>query len=229
MGGRLLRKYVEQPLINKEKIEYRLNIIEEINDDYILKEDLIEILKKIYDIERICGKIAFEKVTPKELINLKHSIEKLPLLKETVENSSCVILKEYINSMDTLEDIYQFEILKKIYDIERICGKIAFEKVTPKELINLKHSIEKLPLLKETVENSSCVILKEYINSMDTLEDIYQLIEDSIKEDPAITIKDGNIIKTGYNKELDELRDISKNGANIIKDIEAKEKETERI
>ena len=158
MGGRLLRKYVEQPLINKEKIEYRLNIIEEINDDYILKEDLIEILKKIYDIERICGKIAFEKVTPKELINLKHSIEKLPLLKETVENSSCVILKEYINSMDTLEDIYQ-------------------------------------------------------------------LIEDSIKEDPAITIKDGNIIKSGYNNELDELRDISKNGANIIKDIEAKEKE----
>ncbi|MED9948166.1 MAG: DNA mismatch repair protein MutS, partial [Peptacetobacter hiranonis] len=117
------------------------------------------------------------------------------------------------------------EILKKIYDIERICGKIAFEKVTPKELINLKHSIEKLPLLKETVENSSCVILKEYINSMDTLEDIYQLIEDSIKEDPAITIKDGNIIKSGYNNELDELRDISKNGANIIKDIEAKEKE----
>ena len=158
MGGRLLRKYVEQPLINKEKIEYRLNIIEEINDDYILKEDLIEILKKIYDIERICGKIAFEKVTPKELINLKHSIEKLPLLKETVENSSCVILKEYINSMDTLEDIYQ-------------------------------------------------------------------LIEYSIKEDPAITIKDGNIIKSGYNNELDELRDISKNGANIIKDIEAKEKE----
>ena len=158
MGGRLLRKYVEQPLINKEKIEYRLNIIEEINDDYMLKEDLIEILKKIYDIERICGKIAFEKVTPKELINLKHSIEKLPLLKETVENSSCVILKEYINSMDTLEDIYQ-------------------------------------------------------------------LIEDSIKEDPAITIKDGNIIKSGYNNELDELRDISKNGANIIKDIEAKEKE----
>lgn len=158
MGGRLLRKYVEQPLINKEKIEYRLNIIEEINDDYILKEDLIETLKKIYDIERICGKIAFEKVTPKELINLKHSIEKLPLLKETVENSNCVILKEYIDSMDTLEDIYE-------------------------------------------------------------------LIEDSIKEDPSITIKDGNIIKAGYNKELDELRDISKNGANIIKDIEAKEKE----
>ena len=158
MGGRLLRKYVEQPLINKEKIEYRLNIIEEINDNYILKEDLIETLKKIYDIERICGKIAFEKVTPKELINLKHSIEKLPLLKDTVENSNCVILKEYIDGMDTLEDIYE-------------------------------------------------------------------LIEDSIKEEPAITIKDGNIIKTGYNKELDELRDISKNGANIIKDIEAKEKE----
>ena len=60
---------------------------------------------------------------------------------------------------------------------------------------------------------------------MDTLEDIYELIYDSIKEDPSITIKDGNIIKSGFNRELDELRDISKNGANIIKDIEVKEKE----
>lgn len=158
MGGRLLRKYVEQPLINKDKIEYRLNIIEEINNNYILKEDLIEILKKIYDIERICGKIAFEKVTPKELINLKHSIEKLPILKSSVENSDCPILKKYINDMDTLNDIYD-------------------------------------------------------------------LIENSIKEEPSITIKDGNIIKDGFSEELDELRDISKNGANIIKDIEMKEKE----
>ncbi|WP_300278890.1 DNA mismatch repair protein MutS [Peptacetobacter sp.] len=158
MGGRLLRKYVEQPLINKEKIEYRLNIIEEINNDYMLKEDLIDTLKKIYDIERICGKIAFEKVTPKELINLKNSIEKLPLLKDNVKNSECSILKEYIGSMDTLEDIYN-------------------------------------------------------------------LISNSILEEPSITIKDGNIVKNGYNQELDNLRDISKNGANIIKDIELKEKE----
>ena len=71
MGGRLLRKYVEEPLVNKSKIEERLNLIEEIKDDFILREDLNEILKNVYDIERICGKIAFEKVTPKEMIHLK--------------------------------------------------------------------------------------------------------------------------------------------------------------
>ncbi len=71
MGGRLLRKYVEEPLINKSKIENRLDVIEEIKDDFILREDLNDILKNIYDIERICGKIAFERVTPKELIHLK--------------------------------------------------------------------------------------------------------------------------------------------------------------
>ena len=81
MGARLIRKYVEEPLINKEKIQKRLDVIEEINSDYILRCDLIETLKSIYDIERICGKIAFEKVTPKEMINLKYSLEKLPILK----------------------------------------------------------------------------------------------------------------------------------------------------
>ena len=158
MGGRLLRKYVEQPLVNKEKIEYRLNIIEEIYSNFAKRQDLIEALKKIYDIERICGKIAFEKVSPKELINLKSSIEKLPLLKEIVAGSDFVMLKNYIDSMD---DLY----------------------------------------------------------------DIYELIDNSILEEPSITIKDGNIIKSEYNGELSELRDISKNGARIIKDIEAKEKE----
>ncbi|OJT71771.1 hypothetical protein BM529_20225, partial [Clostridioides difficile] len=88
MGGRLLRKYVEEPLINKSKIENRLDVIEEIKDDFILREDLNDILKNIYDIERICGKIAFERVTPKELIHLKNSIEKLPNLKDTINLSN---------------------------------------------------------------------------------------------------------------------------------------------
>ena len=66
MGGRLLRKYVEEPLVNKKKIDERLDVIEEIKEDFSLREDLIDILKNVYDIERICGKIAFEKVTPKE-------------------------------------------------------------------------------------------------------------------------------------------------------------------
>lgn len=158
MGGRLLRKYVEEPLVNKKRIERRLNVIEEIKDDFMLREDLSEILKNVYDIERICGKIAFEKVTPKEMIHLKNSIEKLP------------------------------------------------------ELNNI-------------INSSSAEILKKYIDSMDDLNDIYSLIEEAIKEDPSITIKDGNIIKSEFNDELKELRDISKNGAFMIKEIENRERE----
>ena len=158
MGGRLLRKYVEEPLVNKSKIENRLNVIEEIKDDFMLREDLNEILKNVYDIERICGKIAFEKVTPKEMIHLKNSIEKLPNLKNIINSSNANILKKYIEEMDDLSDIYT-------------------------------------------------------------------LIDKSIKEEPSITIKDGNIIKSEFNNELKELRDISKNGAFMIKEIENRERE----
>ncbi|GAA0714076.1 DNA mismatch repair protein MutS [Paraclostridium ghonii] len=158
MGGRMLRKYVEEPLVNKQRIEKRLNVIEELKDDFMLREDLIETLKNVYDIERICGKIAFEKVTPKEMINLKNSIEKLPELKNIINSSSAEILKKYISNMDDLNDIYD-------------------------------------------------------------------LIDSSILEEPSITIKDGNIIKSEFNDELNSLRDISKNGAFMIKEIENREKQ----
>ncbi|WP_071120155.1 DNA mismatch repair protein MutS, partial [Romboutsia timonensis] len=158
MGGRLLRKYVEEPLVNKAKIDERLNVIQEIKDDFMLREDLNEILKNVYDIERICGKIAFEKVTAKEMIHLKNSIEKLPILKETINSSSASMLKDYIKYLDDLNDLYN-------------------------------------------------------------------LINQSILEEPSITLKDGNIIKSDFNEELKELRDISKNGAYMIKEIENEERE----
>ena len=158
MGGRLLRKYVEEPLVNKAKIDERLNVIQEIKDDFMLREDLNEILKNVYDIERICGKIAFEKVTPKEMIHLKNSIEKLPILKDTINSSSASMLKEYIKDLDDLNDLYN-------------------------------------------------------------------LINQSILEEPSITLKDGNIIKSDFNEELKELRNISKNGAYMIKEIENEERE----
>ena len=158
MGGRLIRKYIEQPLINKEKIEERLNVIEEIKEDFILREDINDALKNVYDIERICGKIAFEKVTPKEMINLKNSIEKLPILKNIILNSNA----------------------KK---------------------------------------------LKSYIEKLDDLKDVYDLINESILEEPALTIKEGGIIKSEFNDELNELREISQNGAHMIKNLENSERE----
>ena len=158
MGGRLLRKYVEEPLVNKKKIDERLDVIEEIKDDFSLREDLIDILKNVYDIERICGKIAFEKVTPKEMIHLRNSIEKLPLLRKRIDECDGTTIKKYIDMMEDLSDIYK-------------------------------------------------------------------LIDEAIMEEPSITIKDGNIIKSSYNEELSELRNISKNGAFMIKEIENRERE----
>ncbi len=158
MGGRLMRKYVEEPLVNKSKIDERLNVIEELKDDFMLREDLIDILKNVYDIERICGKVAFDKVTPKDMIHLRNSIEKLPTLKNTINSSNADILKKYIKNLDNLDDIYN-------------------------------------------------------------------LIEEAILEEPSLTIKDGNIIKSDFNDELKELRDISQNGAFLIKEIENREKE----
>ena len=92
-------------------------------------------------------------------------------------------------------------------------------------MIHLKNSIEKLPILKDTINSSSASMLKEYIKDLDDLNDLYNLINQSILEEPSITLKDGNIIKSDFNEELKELRDISKNGAYMIKEIENEERE----
>ncbi|MCT4509284.1 MAG: DNA mismatch repair protein MutS [Tepidibacter sp.] len=157
MGGRLLRKWIEQPLINKERIQERLNLIEEIKDDFSLREDLNEELKNIYDIERLCGKLAFEKINPKELINLKESIKKIPGIKDLLLES------------DT------------------------------------KH-------------------MKKLVNDIDDLYDIYKLIDESIIEEPSLTLKDGNIIKSSYDENINRLRGLTKNGAAVISEIEDKER-----
>ena len=92
-------------------------------------------------------------------------------------------------------------------------------------MIHLKNSIEKLPILKDTINSSSASMLKEYIKDLDDLNDLYNLINQSILEEPSITLKDGNIIKSDFNEELKELRNISKNGAYMIKEIENEERE----
>ncbi len=158
MGGRLLRKWLEQPLINKEKLEKRFQFIEEIKNDFELREDLSEQLKNIYDIERLCGKVAFEKINPKEMINLKDSINRIPNITNILSQSNTQYLKIFIEEIDELKDIHF-------------------------------------------------------------------LIESAILEEPSLTLKDGNIIQSSYDERIMELRNLTKNGAQIIKEIEQKEKE----
>lgn len=158
MGSRMLRRWIEEPLVNKEKITLRLNAVEELFNDLSLNDSLKEALHDIYDIERILGKISNKNANAKDLIALKTSIGKIPNVKGIIENCTSSLLKNYHNNLDDLRDIYE-------------------------------------------------------------------LLEKSIKEDPSLTLKDGDLIKDGFNSEIDELRLAKTNGKDWISSLENRERE----
>lgn len=158
MGSRMLRRWIEEPLVNKEKITLRLNAVEELFNDLSLNDSLKEALHDIYDIERILGKISNNNANAKDLIALKTSIGKIPNVKGIIENCTSSLLKNYHHNLDDLRDIYE-------------------------------------------------------------------LLEKSIKEDPSLTLKDGDLIKDGFNSEIDELRLAKTNGKDWISSLENRERE----
>ncbi|RII33921.1 DNA mismatch repair protein MutS [Clostridium chromiireducens] len=158
MGGRTLRKWIEEPLIIKSEIEKRLNGVSETFNSISFNEDLRNALKEIYDVERIVGKISNKNVNAKDMLSLKASLERIPAIKELLKNTNSDLLKEY------------------------------------------------------------------YVN-LDELSDIRNLLELSIKEDPSLSIKEGNIIKDGYNSEVDELRQSKLHGKEWIAALENRERE----
>lgn len=158
MGKRLLRSYIEMPLMNCILINKRLGAVEELVTDYI-----------------------------------RHS---------------------------TIGDA-----LSGIFDIERLITRIVCESVSPRELISLYQTIQKLPALKEPLQNCKSQLLSEIYGRIDLLEDVAELIQDALEESAPLVIKEGGIIKSGYNKSLDELRDILNNGKQYLAAIEAAEKE----
>lgn len=158
MGGRLLRRWVSDPLIDVTDINDRLNTVKELKENNILRDDIIQSLKSVYDIERLAGKISYGTANARDLISLKNSVSQLPDLKNILTNAKSNLLSNLYKSLDTLEDIY--------------------------ELINV-----------------------------------------AIVDDPPITLKDGGIIKKGYNEDVDKLIDLTTNGRKWLVDIEAKERE----
>lgn len=158
MGGRLLRRWLNDPLIDTTEINKRLEAVKELKDDIILRGDIIENLKKVYDIERLAGKMAYGNANARDMITLRNSLEKLPELKKVVANCNSNLLK----------DLYK---------------------------------------------------------NLDELQDIYKLIENSIVDDPPMTIKDGGIIKLGYDEEIDKLKTATTEGKNWIIQLEAEERE----
>lgn len=160
MGTRSLKKWIQQPLLEKKKIEERLNSIEHLLKDSIKKEKLSSILKSINDLERIISRINYGNANARDLLSLRNSLEFIPQLKEIIPTET-----------DLLKDL----------------GKIP------------------------------------------NLENIYALLKNTIKEDPPILLRDGNIIKPEYNEILKELHNIKSNSKQIIIEIETKEKNRTKI
>ena len=152
MGSRLLKEYIENPLISKKEILRRQNLISTFLVEFIYKEELRELLNNVYDLERLSGRVTYGNVNARDLLQLKNSIKVLPEIKKILES------------------------------------------------IN-------------------------YDKTFTPLEDLYNLLEKGIKEEVPITIKEGNIIKEGFNEELDNLRNLSSGGKDFILNLEQEERE----
>lgn len=107
MGARMLRNYIEQPLIEKNEITERFDAIEELNDHIITREELREYLNSIYDLERLITRVSYQTANPRDLIAFKNSIAMLPPIKTLLEDFFCPLMQNIREDLDTLEDIFQ--------------------------------------------------------------------------------------------------------------------------
>lgn len=162
MGARLLRSYIEQPLIDAKQINARLDAIEEINNNYITREEL----------------------------------------------------REYLNP---------------IYDLERLISKVVYKTANPRDLIAFLNSLTMLPHIKTLLSSFDKKLLKDLYTSLDGLEDLSNLIETAIIEDPPITVREGGIIKDGFHEEVDKLRKAKTEGKTWLAELEEREKENTGI
>ena len=122
------------------------------------------------------------------------------------------------------------DILDKVYDLERLMTRVMYKTATPRDLKSLSVTSLQLPLLKEQMKKlRGSKLIDSLENSISDLEDIFNLVENAIVDEPPVSVKDGGVIKDGFNKELDELRHIMNSGKDIIAEIEAREREATGI
>lgn len=158
MGARMLRSFIEQPLLDADEIIKRQDAIEQLNENPVSRDEIREYLGPVYDLERLIGRIAYRQANPRDLISFKNSLSMLVPVKE--------VLGEFNK-----------------------------------------------PLLREICED------------LDTLDDVYRLIETSICDDPPLQIKEGGIIKEGFNEEVDRLRRAKTDGKGWLASLEEEERE----
>ncbi|MCR1839071.1 DNA mismatch repair protein MutS [Murimonas intestini] len=158
MGARMLRSFIEQPLIDRQEIERRLQAVEELTENAIAREEI----------------------------------------------------REYLNP---------------VYDLERLISKISYQSASPRDLISFKNSLAMIPPVKYIMKGFEAPLLKEIEADIDELADICSLIGNSIVDEPPLTIKEGGIIREGYNEEIDKLRNAKTEGKNWLAQLEAEERE----
>ncbi len=158
MGARMLRSFVEQPLIDRAEIEARYDAVGELNKNAITREEIREYLNPVYDLERLVTRVTYQTASPRDLISFKNSIRMLPPIR-------------------TLVGDFASQELKMLYE------------------------------------------------NLDTLDDIFALIDAAIDEEPPLTVREGGILKEGYNEEVDRLRKAKTDGKSWLADLESKERE----
>ena len=158
MGARMLRSFIEQPLIEEEAINQRLDAVEEINRQEMDREEIREYLGPVYDLERLISRVSYQSANPRDLIAFKTSIGMIPHIRRLLGQ-------------------FQSEELKKVYE------------------------------------------------DMDELQDLYQVLDKAIVEDPPLAMKEGGIIKDGYDQQIDDYRQAKTKGKTWLAELEAEEKE----
>lgn len=153
---------------------------------------------------------------------LKHIIESPLIVKEDIVFRQNVI-KALYSSYRNLSEL--FEYLSAIYDLERINARINMKNANAKDLIALKNSLQSVPYIKIVLKNFDNEYTNKLANELDTLKDVYDLIDKAIVDDPPYLMHDGNIIKDGFDKEIDRLRNAKVDGETWIAELEKKEKE----
>ena len=146
-----------------------------------------------------------------------------PLINYAMITKRQNAVDELVSNSVTLSEL-QFA-LANIFDIERLITRVVYESANAKELNALKQTLEQLPLVKAALSKFKSTYLKQLFSSVDLLEDVLSLLEASIDPEAPFTVREGGMIKDGFNEELDSLRDIEKNGKKYITDIETAEKE----
>ena len=146
-----------------------------------------------------------------------------PLIERTEIEERYDAIDEFNTNTITREEIREY--LNPVYDLERLITRVTYQTANPRDLIAFRNSIHMLPPIKTLMSDFQSPLLKRLYEQLDTLDELYELIERSITEEPPLTLHDGGILKEGYNEEVDRLRKAKTDGKSWLADLEAKERE----